>query len=279
MRLISNFDNVLSQPMLITTAVGSSTYYNFINESVMIIQEARPARLHRRVRRRLHLQLKDGRSPPAGAFTDFDEPSTDAKGGRREITTYQHHGWALWYSGRTLPVQLLLNWFRSVAEAQQRSRLGFRQRKEPGRSCTMRGWEWIPTCRQPGGCTDFYYWLSTNVLTWRGTNAAARALEKAGHPEAARVRKEADSYRQDLVHGLELNRKYAPVVRLRDGRWVPHYPSHLYCRGRDYGWILQILEGAIYLLISRSVRCEIQTADWIQTTNRITCTIHRPMVT
>ena len=30
-------------------------------------------------------------------------------------------------------------------------------------------------------------------------------------------------------------RQHAPLVRLNDGRWVPHYPSRLYHRGRDFG--------------------------------------------
>jgi len=65
-------------------------------------------------------------------------------------------------------------------------------------------------------------------VTWRGVDSAAQALEAIGHPEAARNRKEADAYKKDLVAGFEKSRQNSPLVRLRDGRWVPHYPSRLY---------------------------------------------------
>jgi hypothetical protein len=43
----------------------------------------------------------------------------------------------------------------------------------------------------------------------------------------------------------------SPVVRLRNGEWVPHFPSHAHRRGRAFGWICETLEGAIHLLITR----------------------------
>ena len=112
-----------------------------------------------------------------------------------------------------------------------------------------RGWEhgFLPA----GSLEDveeFQYWLSTNALTWRGVEWTARALERIGHPEAWRMRSETNAYRRDLRDGFETMRQYAPLVRLRDGRWVPQYPSRLYRRGRDSGWIRETLEGSVYLL-------------------------------
>jgi hypothetical protein len=260
-------DNVLeSDPRLITTSVGTSTYANFINESVMIIQELDQRGFTDGVRRRLQLFVEgQGEAQQPGNFTDFDGAFYGAKGW--EMGDYnQHHGWALWYLSEHYLFTRDEAWFRSVADAVIKGAdWVFRQRAETRRELPhSRGWEFgfLPAGSLED-VTDFYYWLSTNVLTWRGTNAAARALERAGHPEAERVRRESDLYRQDLMRGLELNRKYAPVVKLRDGRWVPHYPSRLYCRGRDYGWIRQILEGAIYLLISGLYDSKSRQADWI----------------
>ena len=70
---------------------------------------------------------------------------------------------------------------------------------------------------------DYFYWLSTNCLTWRGLDSTAEALETYGHAEAARFRKEADAFRRDLIRGFETARRHSPLIRLRDGRWVPHY--------------------------------------------------------
>ena len=62
-----------------------------------------------------------------------------------------------------------------------------------------------------------------NRMLLRSLRLAAHAA--AGHPEAARVRREADSYKADLIRGFETQRENAPLVRLRDGRWIPNYPS------------------------------------------------------
>ncbi len=74
---------------------------------------------------------------------------------------------------------------------------------------------------------------------------------------------EVDAYRRDLVRGFETMRQHAPLVRLRDGRWVPHYPSRLYNRGRDQGWIREVLEGAVYLLLSGLYPADHRAAAWI----------------
>ncbi len=110
---------------------------------------------------------------------------------------------------------------------------------------------------------DFFYWLSTNSLTWRGLDSAATALEQYSHLEAVRIRAEADAYRRDLIRGFETARRHSPLIRLRDGRWIPHYPSRLYCRGRDYGWIREVLEGSVYLLISGLYDPESKEGGWI----------------
>ncbi len=94
---------------------------------------------------------------------------------------------------------------------------------------------------------DFYYWLSTNCLTWRGLDAAAHALAEVGHSEGERLVREAKAYREDLLAGYRESMSRCPVVRLRDGSYVPHFPSRLYLRGRDVGWIREVLEGAICL--------------------------------
>ena len=88
-------------------------------------------------------------------------------------------------------------------------------------------------------------------------------MEAIRHPEAARVRAEADAYRKDLINGFEKSRRSSPLVRLRNGKWVPHYPSRLYRRGRDVGWIREVLEGSIYLLISHLYDANSRQAKWI----------------
>ncbi|GAJ10923.1 unnamed protein product, partial [marine sediment metagenome] len=141
----------------------------------------------------------------------------------------------------------------------------FRQRKETMKPLPhSRGWEYgfLPAGSLED-VSDYFYWLSTNTMTWRGTQWVARTLEAIGHPQAARIRAESDAYRKDLLNGFEKSRQYSPLVRLKDGRWVPNYSSRLYLRGRDVGWIREILEGSVYLLISGLYDPTSKQASWI----------------
>lgn len=251
---------------LINTSVGASTYGNFSNESCMINQELDQRGLLEDVRRRLATWVQyQGTVPQPGNFTDYDGMYFGA-GGFESGAYNQQHGWILWrisehflYSGDRV-------WFRDVAESViEGANWVFRQRRNTMQQLPhSRGWEYgfLPAGSLED-VTDFFYWLSTNALTWRGVDTTARALEAYGHTEAKRIRREADAYARDLRRGFETMRWHSPVVRLQDGRWVPHYPSRLYCRGRDLGWIREVLEGSVYLLISGLYDPKSRETSWI----------------
>lgn len=254
------------EPRLINTSVGASMYGNFSNEACMIVQELDQRGMAGDARRRLETWLRyQGTAPQPGNFTDYDGMYYGAGG--YECGAYnQHHGWVLWrvcehflYTGDKA-------WFRSAADSViAGADWVFRQRRNTMQSLPhSRGWEYgfLPAGSLED-VTDFFYWLSTNALTWRGVDIAARALEEINHPEAGRVRREADAYGKDLRRGFETMRQHTPLVRLRNGRWVPSYPSRLYCRGRDLGWIREVLEGSIYLLITGLYSHNGKRARWI----------------
>ena len=52
-------------------------------------------------------------------------------------------------------------------------------------------------------------------------------------------------------------------MRLRDGTYVPKYPSHLHERGRAHGWIRETLEGSLFLLIDGLLSPNAPEASWI----------------
>jgi hypothetical protein len=187
-------------------------------------------------------------------------------GGYERGAYNQHHGWVLWRLAQHFLYTGDRDWFAGVANS---LRAGcdwvFRQRRLTMQPLPhSRGWEYgfLPAGSLED-VEDFHYWLSTNALTWRGVEVAAHALTEFAHPDAARVRREADAYARDLRRGFETMRHHSPLVRLRDGRWVPHYPSRLYCRGRDVGWIREVLEGSVYLLISGLYDVRSRPAQWI----------------
>ncbi|HUW61118.1 MAG TPA: hypothetical protein VMZ06_08940, partial [Candidatus Bathyarchaeia archaeon] len=251
---------------LVNTSVGTSTYGNYSNESCMIVNELDQRGLHDEAQRRLDLWVKyQGTVKQPGNFTDYDGMYYGAGG--YECGSYnQHHGWVLWCLSEHFLLTHDAEWFaRSADSIVAGADWIFRQRKNTMADLPhSRGWErgFLPAGSLED-VTDFYYWLSTNSLTWRGAEYAARALEAAQHPEAARIRQEADAYKQDLIRGFETMRQHTPLVRLRDGRWVPDYPSRLYRRGREVGWIREVLEGSVYLLISGLYDASSPQAQWI----------------
>ena len=251
---------------LINTSVGTSTYGNFTNEACMITHELDQRGLHEEARRRIELWIKyQGTAPQPGNFTDYEGMYFGAGG--YECGAYnQHHGWALWCIGMHYFLTGDAEWLQRVAPSLIAGcDWVFRQRRNTMRPLPhSRGWEYgfLPAGSLED-VTDFHYWLSTNALTWRGVDTATKALEAIGHPDAPRLRRETDAYRADLIRGFETMRQHAPLVRLHAGRWVPHYPSRLYRRGRDVGWIREVLEGAVYLLISGLYDADSPQAQWI----------------
>jgi len=254
-------------PALINTSVGSSTYGNYTNESCMIVEELDERGLHDQARQRINVWLKyQGTVGLVGLFTDHDGVFYGAGGYEMGQSYDQHHGWVLWYIARHFEFTGDADWLRSVADQLIKGvDWVARQRNETKKDLPhSRGWE--RGFLAAGGLEDvedFFYWLSTNALTWRGVEHAARALEAIGHPEASRVRAEADDYKQSVIRGFETMRQRSPLVRLKDGRWIPHYPSRLYRRGRDIGWIREVLEGSVYLLISGLYDSTSKQAGWI----------------
>ncbi len=82
---------------------------------------------------------------------------------------------------------------------------------------------------------DWASWFSVNGLAWAGVDRAARALEDIGHPDAARVRREADAFRADLRASVLRSAELAPVTQLRDGTYVPYIPAEPTQRIRRFG--------------------------------------------
>jgi len=261
----------LSDPVMpdgtINTSVGTATYGNFANEACMIQQELDQRGLHEEARRRLDVYLaSQGRNEVAGMFTDFEGLLFGPPGFEGSNSYVQAHGWVLCRLADHYFMTGDEAWLRGAADSLVAAAdWVFRQRRSTMQDMPhSRGWEhgFLPA----GGLedvADFHYWLVNNAMSWRGTDSAARALAAIAHPEAARIARASRAYRRDLLRGFETARRHAPLVRLRDGRWVPNYPSRLYRRGRDMGWIRETLEGSVHLLLARLIDPGSRQAGWI----------------
>jgi hypothetical protein len=124
----------------------------------------------------------------------------------------------------------------------------------------------FPGMLPPGGVediTDYWIWLGTNVYNSFGLTKISHIFERLNHPKAKWVKEQAQNYRNAVRNNFQKSMEQSPVIKLRNGTFQPHFPCRMIRRGRGFGWIQEVLEGAIHL-----IRCEIfphftKEATWI----------------
>ncbi|HOU13138.1 MAG TPA: hypothetical protein PKZ84_08465 [Anaerolineae bacterium] len=95
---------------------------------------------------------------------------------------------------------------------------------------------------------EWRHWFTVNAHAYAGLRAIADVLASVDHPEAARLTREADAYRQDIRQAALRAMVESPVVRLLDGTYSPHIPTRTGIRGREWGWFREAAYGALHLL-------------------------------
>lgn len=82
---------------------------------------------------------------------------------------------------------------------------------------------------------DWGHWFSVNAYASAGMTGLAEALEDAGDAEAAWFGEQARRYRDEFRAAVLRAAEDAPVVRLRDGNYVPYVPTMAHQRFRFLG--------------------------------------------
>lgn len=178
-----------------------------------------------------------------------------------------HHGWGMWALAQHWRFTRDRTWMeRAAPHLIAACQFIIRERK----ATMMVGPDGNPPiefgCLPAGSLedvTDYWHWLSVNAYAVSGFDAVAAALADYGHPQAGWLQQEAKAYHNDVFAAYTQARILAPVVKLRDGTYTPHFPSRLYERGRTFGWIRETLEGAIHLLFTGLVDPCSTEASWI----------------
>ncbi len=248
--------------------VGTFSYGVYSNESTMMISDMDRRGYHDVAARALETFLKyQGTVALPGDYASKEGEFYGANG--YESGGYnQHHGWVMWCMGEHY-------WYTRDAKWMEHAAPGLVKAcewiiGERGRSTERAGREPMRALEKgllpPGSLEDigdWRCWLSNNVFSWWGMDNTARALVAAGNPQGPRLLKEAQAYHADLIAAFTEAMRRSPVVRLRDGSWVPKVPSDVHRRGRSFGWITETLEGAIYLIRTGAIDANSPLATWI----------------
>jgi len=231
--------------------VGTFHYGVYPNESVMMISDLDRRGMHEQTRQNLDAFLHyQGTVSMPGNFAGSEGQFYGA-GGHETGGYNKSHGYVMWnmaehwWMTRDRPwmeragpgLVKACDWVVNERKATMRTLDGGTKVLEYG---------WLPSGSLED-VTDYWNWLATNSATVWGFRSLADALADSGHADGPRLQKEAKAYYDDFMRGITEARIQCPVVRLRDGTYVPKIPSRLYERGRAHGWLRETLEGSLFL--------------------------------
>jgi len=231
--------------------VGTFHYGVYPSESVMMISDLDRRGLHEQTRQNLDAFLHyQGSVAMPGNFTSADGEFYGA-GGHETGGYNKSHGYVMWNMAEHWWMTRDRQWMERAASGLVKAcDWVISQRKTTmrtlGDGTKVLEYGWLPSGSLED-VTDFWPWLATNSATVWGFRSLADALADFGHPDGPRLQKEAKAFYDDFMRGITESRILSPVVRLRDGTYVPKIPSQPYQRGRAHGWLRETLEGSLFL--------------------------------
>jgi hypothetical protein len=128
----------------------------------------------------------------------------------------------------------------------------------------------------PGPLADWnrfacYFYANANYCA--GLRDAAAALARIHDPEAAAIAADAKAFRDDILRAWRFASSRAPVVPLRDGRFVPYFPTDLdgvgpvetFHPGEDAGrsWCYDVEVGPAQMVALGMLAPDAPEAGWI----------------
>jgi len=247
--------------------VGTAYYGVYPNESVMMISDLDRRGYHDEARRNYDAFLRyQGSVSMPGNFGSAEGQFYGA-GGHETGGYNKSHGYVMWGMAQHWLLTRDREWMAKAApglvkacEWVIRERRATMTANPDGNKPLEYGW-------LPAGSledvTDYWHWLATNSATVWGFRALADALADAGCEQGPRLQAEAQAYYDDFLRGVTESRILCPVVRLRDGTYVPKIPSRLYERGRAHGWLRETLEGPLFLPAYGLLSPEAPETTWI----------------
>jgi len=258
---------------LMVAPAGTFSYNVCLNESCHQIRALEIRGLHHEAQRYLDFAVQGQSSRGLhGRFADQKGVlhGMPTKGGDYQRFNYNlDHGFVLWMLNEHYRYTRDREWLNKVANALvQACDFVTRQCKTPSEANTLGRDDdlWGIGLLPPGHLEDppeWLWWFSVNAYAYRGMKLTAETLAEIKHPEAERVAKQAEEFGRCLHDSCRESMLRAPVVRLRDGTYVPHQPTRSRLRGRDLGWIRDALYGPVHLMDCFVYPDASREAEWI----------------
>ena len=185
-------------------------------------------------------------------------------------------GWHLWTLGEYSALYRNDAWLKKIAPEVTRVCNWVMAQREKTKKLDADGAK-IPEygLMPPGVMADwgvYQYYFYLNGYYYAGLKAAAEALSAIGDPRAGEMLASAAEHRADILRAFHQTQAQAPVVALRDGSWVPEYPTCVYCpspignfyAGEDVGrsWCYDVELGAHHLIPLGVMDCRSPDARW-----------------
>jgi hypothetical protein len=186
-------------------------------------------------------------------------------------------GWHLWTLGEFHALTGDDAWLREAAPTADRACRWVMAQRDKTKRLDTSG-EKVPEYGlvPPGVMADwdaFNYYFYMNAFYHSGLESAGTALTAIDWPGAQDILDAAAEYREEIRRAYSWVQAKAPVVRLRNGTWVPFYPTHVYSpcpiehlyAGEDQGrsWIYDIELGAHHLAALGIIDPASPEADWM----------------
>jgi hypothetical protein len=149
-----------------------------------------------------------------------------------------HHGVGLWSLGEHYFFTRDAAWLRAAAPSMKRAADWVIEQRRLTR--IMDGNEKVAEYGiLPAGHlednADWANWFTVDAYAMAGLTRLAQALSDIQDADAGHYTEEARAYREDLRNAIVRASRLAPVVRLRNGNYVPYVPTHPHQRFRLFG--------------------------------------------
>ncbi len=143
--------------------------------------------------------------------------------------------WHLWALGEHYQLTRDTNWIKEIAPELARACHWIVRQTEKTRRLAPGG-NPVPEygLMPPGVLADwnaFAYHYTMNAYYFAALREVSKALADIGHPDAMQFAHEAEKLRKETLRAYAWTQARSPALPLRDGTWIPHYPSQVHSPG------------------------------------------------